>query len=78
MRTNILLVIIMGSTKNTLMIQAKPYKGGYRLIATNGDKPSENYVYSSRAEAYKACAQMYPSNSSWRGKKVTGGFRINL
>ena len=68
----------MVSRKTTLLIQAKPYKGGYRLVAENGEKPTENYVYPSRAEAYRACAMMFPVNTSWKGRKVSNGFRVNI
>ena len=68
----------MVTKKSRMLIKAVPMKGGYVLKAENGAYPEEKYVHSSRAEAYKAAASLYPVNSVWKGRKVSGGFSISI
>lgn len=63
--------------KSTLIIKAVKYRDGYILVANNGDKPTENYVYRTKSEAYSACDKMY-NNRTWRGKKVSSGYQIYI
>lgn len=69
----------MTRKKMTLLIKAIPSKkGGYYLKAENGELPEEGYCHRTRAEAYKVASKLWPSNSSWHGKKVSGGYRIKI
>jgi hypothetical protein len=73
-------VVTMSKTtpKKTLLIKAVPYRGGYCLKAENGEYPQGKFVHPSRASAYLDAALMWPANSVWHGRKVQGGYRINL
>lgn len=71
--------------KKTLLIKAVPYRRGgrkgYCLKTEDGEYPQEgdiHFIHSSRASAYRDAAAMWPPNSVWRGRKVKGGYRINI
>jgi hypothetical protein len=66
------------TTKKTLLIKAVPFRGGYCLKAENGEYPQDRRVNPSRASAYRDAAQIWPKNSDWHGRKVKGGYRIDL
>ncbi len=66
------------SLKRTLLIKAVPYRGGYTLKTENGEYPQDKYVHPSRASAYRDAALLWRADSVWRGRKVRGGYRINI
>lgn len=59
-------------------IKAVPYRMGYTLKTEEGEYPEEKYVYPSRASAYQNAARLWPRNSGWHGRKVKGGYRIDI
>jgi hypothetical protein len=66
------------TSKKTLLIKAVPCRGGYCLKAENGEYPQEKFVHPSRASAYRDAAQMWAPRWPWFGRKVKGGFRIEI
>jgi len=68
-----------GRPRKYMLIKAvKQTNGAYILEATNGDRPMENFEHPTAKAAYDAAAQLYPAYSVWHGKRVPGGFRIEL
>ena len=64
---------------NTMLIKAeRTIDGKYILVAENEDHPLENYEHDTEKDAYAAAAKIFPANSIWRGRRVPGGFRIDL
>ncbi len=62
----------------TLIIKAIKKGTGWTLEAKNGELPTEGRIVSTRTQAYRDCVAMYPANSVWRGRKVNGGYRIDI
>ena len=61
----------------TLLIRAIKVQEGWTPEAANGDMPTEGRAVSTRREAYAECDAMY-NNATWRGRKVKGGYRIDI
>ena len=59
-------------------IKAVKHDGLYYLITTNGKIAPASRVYSSRAEAYREAAELWPYRSKWHGMKVNSGYRITV
>lgn len=66
-----------GKDMKTLLIRAIKVEGGWTLEANNGDMPTEGRTVSTRKQAYAECDAMY-GNPAWRGRKVKGGYRIDV
>lgn len=63
--------------KHTVLIKAVKVDGGYIHRAENGELPTEGQVIKTRAAAYQELQAMY-ANSTWHGRKVHGGYRIDI
>jgi hypothetical protein len=61
-----------------MLIKAEKTDNGFTLVAKNGDMPQEGFAYATEKEAYAAAAQLYPANSTWHGRRVPGGYRIDI
>lgn len=66
----------MDMEKKTMLVKAVKVEDGYILDADGCQE--YDIVRKSRAECYKAAAELWPSNSVWNGRKVSGGWRINI
>lgn len=64
--------------KRTYLIKAVPYRGGYTLKGEDGEYVQEKYIHPSRASAYRDAESLWPKNSVWHGRKVKGGYRIDI
>lgn len=64
--------------KEYLVIRAVKGTGGYELVADNGDRPQEGLAHKSAKLAYDDAALLWPSNSTWEGKRIPGGYRITI
>lgn len=56
-------------------------RGNWILWDTTNDTligEERAYQYETRKEAYEACYQMWPENSTWKGKRVDGGYSIEV
>ena len=63
----------------TMLIKAKKGEDGYYRLGgynSDGEYEEEEGKYPSAQAAYKDAALMWPSNSTWQGCKVEGGYRI--
>jgi hypothetical protein len=64
--------------KEYMVIKAVKCAGGYELVADNGDRPQEGLAHKSAKLAYDDAALLWPSNSTWEGKRIPGGYRITI
>ena len=47
--------------------------------AANGElTPLERQTFESNTAVYDALAKTYPANSDWHGRKINGGFKIDI
>jgi hypothetical protein len=61
----------------TTMIRVVAVPGGWTLRADNGELPTEGRVVATQEQAYKELDAMY-NNTTWCGRKVKGGYRIDI
>ena len=64
--------------KEYMVIRAVKCDAGYELVADNGDRPQEGLTHKSAKDAYDDAALLWPSNSTWEGKRIPGGYRITI
>jgi hypothetical protein len=60
----------------TMLVKAVKVDGGYQLDA-NGCRDYDG-AQTSRAKCYENAKLLWPSNSVWHGRKVSGGYRIDI
>jgi hypothetical protein len=60
----------------TMLVKAVKVDGGYILDA-DGCRDYD-HVRTSRSLCYKAAEALWPYSSAWAGRKVKGGYRINI
>ena len=63
--------------KKTMIIKAVHGRNGWYLKGEDGSKPEEGYCHKTRSAAYARCDKLY-GNNTWRGKKVSAGYRIYI
>lgn len=67
-----------GGRPHTTLIKAFRNEEGWYLKAADGTLPQDGFTYPTEEEAYEAAAQLWPSNSIWRGKRLSYAYRINI
>jgi hypothetical protein len=60
----------------TMLVKAIKVEGGYQLDA-DGVRNMDG-VQTSRAKCYENAKLLWPKNSTWNGRKVSGGYRIDI
>lgn len=65
-------------SKYVLIKAVKCRKGGWMLVDDWKTPVDEGYCYPTRTAAYGAAHKYWPSNSVWKGKKISGGYRITI
>ncbi len=60
------------------IIPTKNENGKYILTEPDGTLAQEGYEYNSQEEALNAAEQIWPSNSTWDGEPVNGGWSIKI
>jgi hypothetical protein len=62
-----------------IIITASGAEGEYRLQSTDdGLYTQPGVVHKSRVAAYKDARLLWPANSPWQGRKVRGGWEIEI
>jgi hypothetical protein len=58
----------------------KDFYGTYRLVGINPDGIEEvqEIEFKTKKEAYKTAKLLWPANSVWHGRRVHGGYRIDV
>lgn len=65
--------------QKTLKIKViRDISGLWMIVDTNTYYPIDESRYHTRKEGYDACECMYPSNSIWHGRRVHGGYRVDI
>jgi len=65
--------------RTMLLIKAeKQASGRYALVAEDGSKPQEGFEHDTAKQAYEDARQLWPANSVWHGRRVPGGYRIEI
>lgn len=73
--------------RTTMLIKARlatdlgmPNATGYRLCGVNpgGKMEIEEGSYPTSRAAYDDAKLLWPANSTWRGRRVSGGYRIQI
>lgn len=60
-----------------LIITAEQNASGKWVLKANGQDAQEGYGYDSKAEALDAATHLWPTNSLWHGRRVSGGWQID-
>jgi len=63
--------------KKTMLITVVKTERGYE-ISTDDGVGDYSSPRTSRAACYKDCEALWPYNSAWAGRKVKGGYRIDI
>lgn len=65
-------------TVKTLLLRAIKRTDGWKIYDTTQGHILDLPVCKTRKEAYIVCSQAYPANSVWCGRRVHGGYRIDI
>jgi len=63
-------------TKRMTIKAVKNDDGQYQLVADNGELPQEGATHKTKKSAYADAERLWPSNSVWQGKRISGGYSI--